>query len=160
LGRPITKEGFQSIQEEMDQLWRIERPEIVRQVSAAADLGDRSENAAYIYGKRRLREIDGRIRYLRRKIEDVTIIDVTAQAQHEQVRFGAVVTVIDDEDKEICWRLVDSEESAPERGRISIQSPIGQALSGKEVGDVVQVKLPKGTSTLEIIGLRYGGGAP
>ena len=87
MGRPMTKTGFQCIQDEMDHLWRNERPEIVRQVSAAADLGDRSENAAYIYGKRRLREIDSRIRYLRRKIEDVTIVDVNEAWKVDRAAF-------------------------------------------------------------------------
>ncbi len=160
MGRPMTKTGFQCIQDEMDHLWRNERPEIVRQVSAAADLGDRSENAAYIYGKRRLREIDSRIRYLRRKIEDVTIVDVATQAIVDDVRFGAIVTVIDEEDKTHRWRLVDKEESRPGEGRISIQSPMGQALIGRSAGDAVQVDLPRGRVEFEIVSVQYGPGEP
>jgi len=160
MARPMTKQGFEQIQNEMEHLWRVERPEIVRQVSAAADLGDRSENAAYIYGKKRLREIDSRIRYLRRKIEDITIVDLAVQAHLDVVRFGAVVTVVDEDDQEFTWRLVDKEESEPAKGRISIQSPIGRALSGQAVGDSVLVTLPRGKVAYEITALRYGEGAP
>jgi len=156
----MTQEGFKRIQDEMEHLWRVERPEIVQQVSAAADLGDRSENAAYIYGKRRLREIDSRIRYLRRKIEDVTIIDVSTQAVAEDVRFGAIVTVIDDEERTQRWRLVDREESQPAEGRISVQSPIGRALLGRVSGDVVEVTLPRGNVHFELVSVEYGAGKP
>jgi len=156
----MTRVGFELIQNEMEHLWRVERPEIVRQVSAAADLGDRSENAAYIYGKKRLREIDGRIRYLRRKIEEVTIIDMDTMPQHKDVRFGAIVTVVDDEDVRHTWRLVDRDESNPKAGRISIQSPIGQGLLGKCVGDYQEVQLPRGKVGYEVMDIRYGGGPP
>ena len=125
-------------------------------MSAAADLGDRSENAAYIYGKRRLREIDSRIRYLRRKLENVVIIDLSTQPDHDDVRFGALVTVVDDDETETTWRLVDREESDPRAGRISVQSPIGRGLMGRSVGDYVEITLPRGKVGYEIVGLRYG----
>ncbi len=158
--RYMTRTGAERIQDEIDHLWRVERPEIVTQVHAAAEQGDRSENAAYIYGKKRLREIDSRLRYLRNKLKDVTILNVEEQIQFEDIRFGAVVTVVDDDDQQKTWRLVDKEESDPNRMRISIQSPIGRALLGKSVGDYVEIQLPKGRTGLEITGLRYGAGEP
>jgi transcription elongation factor GreB len=160
MSRYMTRTGAIRIQEEIDHLWRVERPEIVTQVHAAAEQGDRSENAAYIYGKKRLREIDGRLRYLRGKLKDVTILDVEEQIQFEDVRFGAVVTVVDDEEEEKTWRLVDKDESDPKAMRISVQSPIGRALLGKRVGDYVEIQLPKGRVGLEITSLRYGAGEP
>lgn len=160
MSRIMTRFGVNRIQEEIEHLWRVERPEIVTQVHAAAEQGDRSENAAYIYGKKRLREIDSRLRYLRNKLKDVTILDVEEQIQFEDVRFGAVVTVVDDNDQEKTWRLVDKEESDPKAMRISVQSPIGRALLGKSVGDYVQIRLPKGETGLEIVALRYGPGEP
>ncbi len=158
--RYLTRQGAEKIQEEIDFLWMRERPEIVDSVREAAELGDRSENAAYIYGKKRLREIDSRLRYLRRKLQGVVVVDPADQVHVDYVQFGAVVTVLDDDDQEKTWRLVDKEESEPKLGRISIQSPIGRALMGKQVGDYVQVKLPKGVMGYELVGLRYGGGAP
>ncbi|MDP6934171.1 MAG: transcription elongation factor GreB, partial [Myxococcota bacterium] len=115
----MTKGGFEAIQEEIDRLWSVERPDVVDQVSAAAELGDRSENAAYIYGKKRLREIDSRLRYLRRKLEGITVVDLTEQVTHSDIRFGAVVELIDDEEQSQTWRLVDKAESDPKKGWIS-----------------------------------------
>ena len=158
--RYMTKEGVEKIAAEIDHLWLEERPVIVESVREAADLGDRSENAAYIYGKKKLRAIDSRLRYLRRKIQGIVVIDTAEQVTVPHIQFGAIVTVMDDEDNERTWRLVDKEESEPKAGRISIQSPIGRALMGKEEGDYVQVKLPKGVMGYEITGVRYGGGAP
>jgi len=156
----MTKTGFENIQTEIHRLWHIERPEIVRQVTAAAELGDRSENGAYIYGKKRLREIDSRLRYLRKKTEGIVVVDVTDQVPHDDVRFGAIVKVVDDNDIEKTWRMVDKDESEPKRQRISVQSPIGQALMGKEVGDYITVTLPKGKIGLEILEIRYGNDGP
>lgn len=158
--RYLTREGYDSIVAEMDHLWKTERPRVVTEVSHAADMGDRSENAAYIYGKKRLREIDSRLRYLRRKVEGVLVVDLDEQPQYKTIKFGAVVVVVDDDDVEKTYRLVDKDESDPRRGRISVQSPIGRSLLGKEVGDYVTVALPKGHVGLEIVGIRYGGGAP
>ena len=158
--RYITRQGAEKIDAEIDFLWLKERPVIVESVREAAEQGDRSENAAYIYGKKRMREIDSRLRYLRRKLQGVVVIDPADQIHVNHIQFGAVVTVVDDDDQERTWRLVDKEESEPKQGRISIQSPIGQALMGKSVGDYVQIKLPKGVVGYEITGLRYGGGAP
>jgi len=156
----MTRGGFDAINDEIDHLWRVERPEIVEQVHAAAELGDRSENAAYIYGKKRLREIDSRLRYLRRKLEGIQIIDLADQIHHDDVRFGARVTVVDDDDAEKTWRLVDREESDVKRRRISVQSPVGRALMGRRVGDYVEVNLPRGQVGLEITAIAYGAGEP
>jgi transcription elongation factor GreB len=158
--RYLTQEGHKAITDELEYLWRTERPRVVTEVSHAADMGDRSENAAYIYGKKRLRVIDSRMRYLRRKIEGVTVVDLDDQPQHSTVKFGAVVELEDDDGESRLYRLVDKDESDPKRGRISVQSPIGQALLRKEVGDYVTVKLPKGLLGLEIVGIRYGSGDP
>lgn len=158
--RYMTREGFDAIEAEIKHLWHVERPEIVDSVHEAASLGDRSENAAYIYGKKRLRAIDSRLRYLRRKIAEVTVVDLGAMPAHKNVRFGARVTVEDDDGNEKVYRLVDKEESDPARGRISIQSPVGRAFLGKVAGDCVEVKLPKGTVGYEILDVFYGAGDP
>ena len=154
--RPMSREGFERIQAEIDHLWHTERPQIVASVHAAAELGDRSENAEYIYGKKRLREIDSRLRYLRSKIEDVQVVNLDTQPSFPTVRFGARVVVEDEEGEHRVFRLVDKDESDVSRGRISVQSPIGRALLGKRPGDAVEVVLPKGTATYEIIALSYG----
>ena len=133
---------------------------MVDEVSEAADLGDRSENAAYTYGKRRLRHIDSRLRYLRRKIEGITVVDLSEILSFDDIRFGAVVVLEDEAGERNTYRLVDRDESAPARGRISIQSPIGRALLGKEAGDCLSIALPRGTEDFEIIEVRYGPGDP
>jgi len=156
----MTTQGFEAIGKEIDFLWHEERPHIVNQVHEAAAQGDRSENASYIYGKKRLREIDGRLRYLRRKLDGVTVVDPADQIHHDDVRFAAIVTVLDENEQTHTWRLVDKDESDPNAGRISVQSPIGMALLGKAVGDCVQVRLPRGTVDYEITDLRYGVGKP
>lgn len=154
--RYMTREGYQAIEAEIHHLWHVERPEIVDSVHEAASLGDRSENAAYIYGKKRLRAIDGRLRYLRRKIDDVTVVNLAEQPSFPDVRFGARVTVLVDDEEERVFRLVDKEESDPARGRISIQSPVGRALMGKSEGDIFEVRLPKGEVCYEVLSVAYG----
>ncbi len=158
--RYMTRQGYEAIEAEIKHLWHVERPEIVDSVHEAASLGDRSENAAYIYGKKRLRAIDSRLRYLRRKISEVTVVDLDQMMSHPTIRFGARVTVEDDDGNEKVYRLVDKEESDPARGRISIQSPVGRAFLGKAAGDCVEVNLPKGTVGYEILAVYYGGGEP
>jgi transcription elongation factor GreB len=158
--RSITKEGYLNIQKEIAYLWHEERPYMVNQVADAAALGDRSENAEYIYGKKRLRQIDSRLRYLRRKISEVNVVDLDQQLPTDHIRFGAVVTVEDEDGEEKTWRLVDKEESDPKGGRISVQSPIGRALLGREVGDAVEVRSPRGLIEFEVLAIRYGGGPP
>lgn len=154
--RPMTKTGYLALAAEIDRLWSEERPEVVREVSAAAELGDRSENAAYIYGKKRLRHIDSRLRYLRRKIEAVRPVDLAEIVPSDRIRFGAVAVLEDEDGNTRTWRLVDREESEPKAGRISIQSPVGKALVNKEEGDEVVVKTPGGTVVYEVVEVRYG----
>lgn len=158
--RYMTRAGHRAIAAEIDHLWRVERPRVVREVTEAAEQGDRSENAAYIYGKKRMRHIDSRLRYLHRKIAGVIVVALDEMVSFPDVRFGAQVEVEDEDGKRLTWRLVDRGESEPAKGRISIQSPIGQALLGKEVGDAVQVKLPRGVVDYEVIAVRYGPGDP
>jgi transcription elongation factor GreB len=160
MGRPMSREGYDALTAEIDRLWHEDRPEVVRQVSAAAELGDRSENAAYIYGKKRLREIDSRLRYLRRKVDSVTPVDLASLPHTDHIRFGAIVTVEREDGETFTWRLVDKEESDPKRGRISIQSPVGLALQRKEEGDVIEVKTPSGPTEYEILQVRYGADGP
>lgn len=160
MGRYMTREGYDSIQAEIDKLWTETRPYMVQQVADAAALGDRSENAEYIYGKKRLRQIDSRIRYLMRKVEGVTVVDLDQQKQVDDIRFGAIVQVEDGEGVQKIYRLVDREESDPKRGRISVQSPIGSALLGRTAGDFIEIKLPAGVTELDILDVRYGGGEP
>ncbi len=158
--RHITRKGYQAIQDEIDKLWHEERPYMVQQVHDAAALGDRSENAEYIYGKKRLRQIDGRIRYLTRKIQDVIVIDTAEQVAWDDIRFGALVRIEQDDGEERLYRLVDKEESDPKKGRISVQSPVGRALMGRKVGDFVEVRLPRGVVEMEILSIRYGDDEP
>ena len=158
--RYMTREGFEAIEAEIKHLWHVERPEIVDSVHEAASLGDRSENAAYIYGKKRLRAIDSRLRYLRKKIAEVTVVDLALMPQVSTIKFGAQVTVEDDDGNEKVYRLVDKEESDPAKGRISVQSPVGRAFLGKEEGDCVEVTLPRGSVGYEILRVFYGAGDP
>ena len=159
--RYLTRKGHDAIAAEIDHLWRVERREIVESVREAAEQGDRSENAAYIYGKKRLREIDSRLRYLRKKIDGVTIVDLDELPQRPDIVFGARVTVDvyeDDQDEPATrtYRLVDKDESEPAQGRISIQSPIGKALLGKREGDAFTVYLPRGAVEMEVTQVFYG----
>ncbi len=158
--RYMTRQGYDAIEAELERLWTVERPFVVQQVSDAAALGDRSENAEYIYGKKRLRQIDSRMRYLQRKIDDVTVVDLDKQNSVDHVQFGAVVRIENEDGEQRLVRLVDKDESDPKAGRISIQSPIGSALMGKREGDFVEVRLPAGLAEYEILEIRYGAEGP
>jgi transcription elongation factor GreB len=158
--RYMTRRGYDAIQAELDDLWTVKRPFVVQQVADAAALGDRSENAEYIYGKKRLREIDSRMRYLQRKVQDITVVDLDQQTQVNFVQFGAVVRIENEDGEERIVRLVDKDESEPKAGRISVQSPIGTALMGKREGDFVEVRVPKGLAEYEVLEIRYGDGEP
>jgi transcription elongation factor GreB len=152
--RYITPEGFQRLQRELDELWKVERPRVTREVSAAAELGDRSENAEYIYGKRRLREIDRRIRFLSKRLDELTVVR-PEPARAGRAYFGARVTVEDDEGKRATYQIVGPDESDPAGGRISMESPLGRALLGREEGDEVQVERPRGRVTLAVLAVRW-----
>jgi transcription elongation factor GreB len=151
----LTPAGARRIQEELKQLAGAERPKVVREVAEAAAQGDRSENAEYIYGKKRLREIDRRIRFLTKRLDCAVIVDPKSLG-HEEIRFGATVVVRDENEVEKTYTLVGSDESDPGAGRLSYKSPIGRALMKKKEGDVVVVHRPLGEVELEVISITYG----
>jgi transcription elongation factor GreB len=155
MGSYITPEGFRRLQEEADQLWRVERPRVTQQVSEAAALGDRSENAEYIYGKKRLREIDGRLRFLQKRLDTLTVVR-EPPPRRDRVYFGAFVTVEEVSGERAEYRLVGPDESDPAQGLLSIESPLGRALVGRSEGDEVRVPRPRGATTLAILSIRYG----
>ena len=153
--KPITPGGYQRFQEELERLWRVERPKIVQEVADAAALGDRSENAEYIYGKRKLREIDRRMGYLQGLLDRLVIIDPKA-VKSTVVKFGATVEVVDADGKQKTYTIVGEDEVDGGAGLISTKSPLGKALLGKKVGDVAVVARPAGELEIEIVALRYG----
>jgi transcription elongation factor GreB len=150
----ITPEGRKKLHDELDWLWKTERPRVTREVEAAAALGDRSENAEYIYGKRRLREIDRRLRFLAKRLEALTTV-TAAPADRSKVFFGAWVTLVDEEGSEVTYRLVGGDEIDTEKRWVSVDSPVGKALLGKRLGDVVTVRRPKGEIELEVTAIAY-----
>lgn len=146
----ITAQGHQALIDELESLWQVERPKVTHEVHVAAAHGDRSENAEYKYGKQRLREIDRRLRFLKRRIQSVTVSE-PHPAKTERVHFGCWVQVFDeDKDHRVVYRIVGTDEVKPELGQISVLSPIGKALLGKEVDDEIEVKTPKGLIQLLI----------
>jgi transcription elongation factor GreB len=152
----ITPEGFAALQAEFHQLYKVERPEVVRTVSWAAGNGDRSENGDYIYGKRRLRQIDSRCRHLMKRMDLAEIVDSSQQQHLEKVFFGAWVTLFNlADDSEQTYRIVGKDEIDPDKGYISWVSPLAQAVRGKGIGDTVLVTMPKGAHEFEIIEIRY-----
>ena len=155
--RYITPEGLARIRAEYDELFGIERPKIVEVVSWAASLGDRSENADYLYGKRRLREIDRRLGYLARIMKAAKVVDPSKQELRDQVRFGATVELADEDDNRRSLTLVGDDEADASAGRIGWSAPIARALVGAKVGDERIVRLPSGEKSYEIIEIRYPG---
>jgi len=153
----ITAAGARRLQEELDRLWRIERPKVTREVAAAAALGDRSENAEYIYGKKRLREIDRRIEFLRKRF-DVLVVVKPGEVARDRVYFGAKVTLEDESGAELCYWLVGPDESDVDSGAISVESPLGRVLMGKRKGDEVIVQRPAGRATYTVLAVRYEDG--
>ncbi len=147
----ITPEGFARLRDEHAHLWRVERPKVTEQVSVAAALGDRSENAEYIYGKKRLREIDRRVRFLARRIEELTVVEPDPDRPRDRVYFGDWVTLEDGDGNALRYRIVGPDESDPARGLISMDSPVGRGLIGKRVGDEVEVRRPKGIAAYVIL---------
>ncbi len=146
----LTPDGAKKLSTELDQLMRIERPRVVQEVAEAAAQGDRSENAEYIYGKRRLREIDRRVRFLTKRLESAVIVK-PGSVGGDKVRFGANVTVRDEHGKRSLYHLVGPDEADPTHGRLSFQSPLGRALLNKCVGDIVTVQRPAGEIEVEIL---------
>jgi len=150
----ITREGYERLQKELDQLWRVERPEVTRIVTWAAGLGDRSENADYQYNKRRLREIDRRVRFLRKTLESIKVVDYDVQ-QEGKIFFGAWVKVEDDDGVDLNFRIVGSEEIYGMQRYISLDSPMARACLGKEVDDEVIVNSPSGVKIWYILNISY-----
>jgi len=151
----MTPRGFGALQEELRQLMRVERPKVVEVVSWAAGNGDRSENGDYIYGKKRLREIDRRIHYLTKKLETAEVVDPKNQKNRAQVFFGATVTYVRMDDAEQTVTLVGIDEAELSKGKISWVSPIAKALLKAHVGDAIEVRTPSGVETVEILSIRY-----
>src|SRR5262244_2248644 len=150
----ITPAGYGRLHDELDRLWKVDRPKLVDTIAWAASNGDRSENGDYIYGKRKLREIDRRLRYLSKRLDSAVVVD-NAGKQHEKVYFGATVTVVDESGEERTVSIVGVDELDPARGRVSWISPIATALLKGSVGDVVTLRTPRGTEELEIVAIRY-----
>ncbi|MDE1900258.1 MAG: transcription elongation factor GreB [Alphaproteobacteria bacterium] len=151
----VTPRGFAAMQDELRQLMRVERPKIVEIVSWAAGNGDRSENGDYIYGKKRLREIDRRVRYLTKRLESAEIVDPQMQKNRDRVFFGATVTYIRADDSEQTVTIVGVDEADMGQGKISWISPIARALTKTQVGDTVEVRTPAGVEALEIVSISY-----
>jgi transcription elongation factor GreB len=153
--RYITPEGLRRIRAEYDELFGVERPKTVEIVSWAASLGDRSENADYIYGKRRLREIDRRLAYLGRVMKEAKVVDPAKQQARDQIRFGAMVELADDDDKKRSLTIVGDDEADATAGRIGWSAPLARALIGARVGDERIVRLPAGEKSYEVLAIRY-----
>jgi transcription elongation factor GreB len=151
----MTPKGFRDLQDEFKHLMRVERPKVVEVVSWAAGNGDRSENGDYIYGKKRLREIDRRIRFLTKRMESAEVVDPARQKNRDRVFFGATVTYANERDEEKTVTIVGIDEADLAQGRISWISPVARALLKAQVGDVVEVRTPAGGDSLEVIEIRY-----
>ncbi len=150
----ITPEGARRLNKELDELWKVERPRVTQSVSEAAAQGDRSENAEYTYGKKRLREIDRRVRFLRKRLDGMVIVE-RAPSDPKRVFFGAWVSVEDDGGEVSRYRIVGPDEFDAEPGYISMDSPLGQALMKKGLDDEVTVEVPGGQRTLVIVDVEY-----
>jgi transcription elongation factor GreB len=150
----ITPEGLARLRAELDVLWRTERPRVTQAVQEAAAQGDRSENAEYIYGKRRLREIDSRVRFLRQRLDGMTVVD-QPPADPTRVFFGAWVSLERHDGVQVRYRIVGPDETDAAGGYISMDSPLGRALLGKALDAQVSVELPAGSTTFTIVAVEY-----
>ena len=151
----MTPEGFARMRAELDTFMRKERPEVVKVVSWAAGNGDRSENGDYIYGKKRLREIDRRVRYLSKRLANADVVDPAKRGKTDQVFFGATVTYANGRGEERTIKIVGVDEVALDKGHVSWISPIAKALLRAEEGDVVKMRTPQGVDDIEVIEVRY-----
>lgn len=152
----MTPAGAAALREELRKLWEEERPKVVEVVSWAAGLGDRSENADYQYGKRRLRQIDGRVRFLRKRLEKVQVVDPAAQTRRDQVFFGATVTYARaSDDAEVTITIVGVDEADSAKGRISWVAPVARALLGAKAGDTRKLRTPAGAEEIEVVDIAY-----
>lgn len=150
----ITPQGAAALQAELRHLWKEKRPEVTRKVAEAAAMGDRSENAEYIYGKRQLREIDRRIRFLSLRLDEVQVVERRPD-DPGRIHFGAWVQLEDEDGRAVRWRIVGADEFDPKRLWISIDSPAARALIGKRVGDEVEVHGPEGSRVFAVLDVRY-----
>jgi transcription elongation factor GreB len=154
----MTPAGHAALREEFERLVKVERPHLVQVVSWAASNGDRSENGDYIYGKKKLREIDRRLRYLTKRLDNAEVVDAARQANLDQVFFGASVTMMDlsaDAAGDVTYRIVGVDEADPAMGAISWISPLARALMKAHEGDVVRFQSPAGLREMEVIEISY-----
>jgi transcription elongation factor GreB len=151
----ITPNGYRMLQDELDHLWKVERPALVKTITWAASNGDRSENGDYIYGKKRLREIDRRVRFLRKRLELAEVVDPAQRIECDQVFFGATVTVCDGDGCENTYSIVGVDEADVAGGRISWVSPLARALLKLREGEVVMLRTPTGVNELEVTSIVY-----
>lgn len=151
----ITPAGHRAMLEEVEQLWRVERPKVVEVVSWAAGNGDRSENGDYLYGKKKLREIDRRIRFLRKRLDRSEVVDPSRQTNRSQIFFGATVTYAEEDGTEQTITIVGVDEANLEKGKVSWVSPVARALMKAEVGDMVVIRSPAGRRDVEVVSIRY-----
>jgi transcription elongation factor GreB len=150
----ITPAGARRLQEELDRLWRVERPQVTQAVAEAAAQGDRSENAEYTYGKRRLREIDRRVRFLRKRLDGMVVVG-TPPADRARVFFGAWVELEDEDGRQRRHRIVGPDEFDMAPGYVSMDAPLGRALLGRRLDDEVRIELPAGEQRLVITAIDY-----
>ena len=150
----VTPAGFEQLQEELRVLWKVERPEITRRVAEAAALGDRSENADYIYGKRRLGEIDRRVRYLSKRLDEVQIVDRLPDDTN-RIFFGATIDIEREDGESLRYRIVGADEFDRQDHYISVDSPLAQQLLGKQAGDLISLSLDGQTTRYTIVAINY-----
>jgi transcription elongation factor GreB len=152
--RYITPEGEQALRDELHQLWKVERPVVTDTVHEAAKNGDRSENGDYIYGKRRLREIDSRVRFLNKRLDEVEVVQRTP-ADTDKIYFGAWVALENEAGQEHIWRIVGPDEFDLSCGKLSMDAPLARALMGKRLDDEIRVQSPSGEQVYYVTGIRY-----
>lgn len=150
----ITAEGYKTLKDELTQLWKVERPQVTQTVHEAAKNGDRSENGDYIYGKRRLREIDSRVRFLTKRLEALTVVD-RLPADQSKIFFGAWVTLEDEEGNEKTYRIVGPDEFNITQQKLSMDSPLAKALLGKRLDDEIVLRKPDGEEVFYITRIEY-----
>ncbi len=150
----ITAEGYKKLKDELTHLWKIERPQVTQTVHEAAKNGDRSENGDYIYGKRRLREIDSRVRFLTKRLEALTVVDRLPDDKNK-VFFGAWITLVDDDDNEKTYRIVGPDEFDLSQQKLSMDSPLAKAMLGKRLDDEIILKKPEGEDLFYIVKIEY-----
>lgn len=153
----ITPEGELALREELHQLWKVERPKVADAVHEAAKNGDRSENGDYIYGKRRLREIDSRVRFLNKRLDELEVVRRIPDDK-DKIYFGAWVTLESAEGEENCWRVVGPDEFDLASGKLSMDSPLARALLGKRLDDEIHVQSPSGQQVYYVTDIRYSAG--